>query len=117
MDPNPRHHSLSQARIERLLLRALAEPSAEPALRRTIAEKLSSHRFAHFDHQILFRAIQAPGPPGSLSEAALVQFATRLGFPDIDVSLFSEPLPPEALLRDLLSRLDSPPAAPPKPSL
>jgi len=103
---NEEHHAYkaAQTRAERQLLRALADANIDRGLGETIFARLKLHRFADPDHEVIFRALAGMPEIGlSDAQAALLQAMTRLGFPDVDLTMiFSERVPSEKEILSLL---------------
>jgi hypothetical protein len=96
-----------QVDAERKLLAALCQSALAPEMRATVLRRLSKHRFAEPDSEIVYRALAAM-PAASHVDAlqALTQAVTRMGFPDLDLGdLFKEYLPTTDELTSLLARL------------
>jgi replicative DNA helicase len=96
-----------QIDAERKLLVALCQSTLSPETRATILSRLSNHRFAEPDHEVVYRALAAmPAMDHADALQALTQAVTRMGFPDLDLGgLFKEySLTPDELA-SLLSRL------------
>jgi hypothetical protein len=107
MDPRTDSSRAAQAEAERRLLVALCQNVLDSSARDEVMRRFRNHRFAHADHEVLYRALAAlPRCEPAEVRAKLAQAVTRLGFPDIDFdALFDSPPPTPAELAALLKQL------------
>lgn len=85
----------ARTEAERRLLAALCQNVLGSRARAEVMRCFRNHRFAHPDHEVIYRAL-ATSPIGEPADirATLAQAVTRLGFPDMDLdSLFDTPAP------------------------
>jgi hypothetical protein len=95
------------AALERRILRALCSGISDPVEWDKITSQLSVYPWREPDHEVVFEAVRAiKSRDPKTRRAELPAQATRMGFPDLDWSLYFERgEEPQLELQDLVRRL------------
>ncbi|HXX21458.1 MAG TPA: hypothetical protein VEJ46_18825 [Candidatus Acidoferrum sp.] len=92
--------------IEIAILRALCSRTATESARRSALRDLAGYRWLEADHAVIYEAIVRAGVRGANWREDLPARTTRMGFPDLDWTIYLEPKrgneqPLEKLVRKL----------------